>query len=239
MAAVYPTDRSTFIKYGGASHFFDKSTCWRCEESIDKHRIGYISPSDDTVNLAKTIQRLLDEVDISSYLRGFPLPQVGGQPRGDTMVGAARAHFRSSVCDYVTVSGGGVVLFGPMKHRLLGGVIIVDTPKALPEDQDPKGPGYPELYGIDGERFSPKLKKGSRNHIGDCAAQKLLSQIFLDAQSRGGVTAIEMSEIYWLSFQPGVARQGRHPSTGMLAPSCDTCKQVLPQILCDRRGRHG
>jgi hypothetical protein len=227
MVTVLPT-------YGGASSYFVNSKCPNCEASIDRHGIPSIHPSDRTTNLAVRLQALLDRLDIRSILKGYKLH------REATMIGAAYARFgNSSVCDYVTVSGEGVLLLPHINQRGLGkAVVIVGDTKAAP--------GRPQsLYRIDGTIFSPILLdiatkskkeiKEAKKHIGDCAAQKLLSRIFLDTQSRRGVAALEMSEIMWRSStMERVAEGSREWSTGHVVPSCDLCMQVLPQMLCDQ-----
>jgi hypothetical protein len=61
---------------------------------------------------------------------------------------------------------------------------------------------------------------------------KLLNKIFQDARdAKQEVKSIDMSEMFWRDF--AAQQYTRAWSTGQIVPSCDTCKQILPQILCN------
>jgi hypothetical protein len=67
--------------------------------------------------------------------------------------------------------------------------------------------------------------------LGSCAAQKLFQAIFEYAwKNKKRVTNIDMSEIFW---QLSKSNKSQEYKAGELCESCDTCKKVLPQILCD------
>lgn len=67
--------------------------------------------------------------------------------------------------------------------------------------------------------------------VGNCAGQKLVTHVLSQAAAEGKrITAFMMSEMYWRDFQSD--RGGRQWSTLSSNESCDTCKQVIPQLLC-------
>jgi hypothetical protein len=245
MVTMDPTGDYVAIKYGGVSHdYFPDSKCPRCKESIDSHHIPFIRPGDVTLGLACLLQDLLSKLDVESILKGKSLS------RNSTMVGAAQARFGNGGSrDYVTVSGEGVLLLAHInRKRLRAEVAICENSTAVETNSS--------LYGIDGEIFLPAIlhrpptppaSRLTPPHVlwpvpekvayplGSCAAQKLLTRIFEDAQTMGGVMAIEMSEIMWRSSQiDRVPQTSRQWSTGHAALPCETCKQVLPQMLCDK-----
>lgn len=217
--------------YGGATHdYYPDSTCPRCGASIDRHRIHSIFPSERTIHLVRTLQDLLDQVDRTSRQKGYQLPQVKDQPLKTTMVGAAHAIFSNhpgQPRDYVTFSGPGYLFFTLINRGRLGKkVVIVDTYSAMQ--------GNTKLYGIDGVMFVPAWD-AEGYPIGSCAAQKLMTAIFMDVPTEGTVMEIQMSEIMWRSSQrERVPQTSRQWSSGHEVSSCITCKQVLPQMLCDK-----
>jgi hypothetical protein len=143
------------------------------------------------------------------------------------MMGAAIATIGSTVKQYVTLSGPGPNLIARwMKYdKLPKGLVVVDANNVLRSGR---------LYDITGKQFAPTRTPQNRGRdypLGSCAAQKLLDQIFADARAaRQPITSIQLSEMFWRDF--AAENHNREWSTGQIVPSCDTCKQVLPQMLC-------
>jgi hypothetical protein len=75
-------------------------------------------------------------------------------------------------------------------------------------------------------------RRGLDYKLGSCAAPKLLVQIYNNAiTAKTTINKIEMAELLWFDTTSG-GRRNPDWSTGQIVMSCDTCKQVLPQILC-------
>lgn len=195
--------------------------CLLCRDSIAKHGIGRISSSAESEELARKLQALLSRVDTKGLQKGYELP------RDATMVGAAIVNYQSSVKKLVTVSGPGVELLAHIDQGKLGkGVVVVDDVNAAKRGK---------LLNIQGQYFTPTYGEENAQYtyypLGACAAQKLLATIFQDKQA---IREIHMSEIFWRSMTGNeqVSLNSRQWRTGEVVPSCGTCMQVLPQMLC-------
>ena len=212
---LQPSSTTSAVRFphGGSPY---KGNCPVCDGSFAKHRFSSIESDDYTTNKAKEFQRALDGVIVSGNLQG--LQPARARPG---MVGAARAYIDGAEFNCVTISGGDV---GILKHVNGGGFgTLIDTaPDPHPININDKPV---TLVPVDWGR--------SRDFpVGECAAQKLLMAVFKQAKSakRGlqAITKINMAEIFW---RPPANHTGSWP-TGDLAESCDTCKQILPAMLC-------
>ncbi len=219
--------------YGGSNDVIDQ-TCPRCQESPDKHRIKWIAPGADSTSLLERFQRTLDNVSKetleSGKLRDAYL-DLATNPAGNvyatSMMGTAVATIGSVVKLYATLSGPGpsIILNWIKRDQLPKDLMILDATNAATRGK---------LVDIRGKNFTPTHTPQGRNRdypLGSCAAQKIVNQIFTDARAAGQeVKSIELSEMFWRDF--AAERYSRDWSTGTIVPSCDTCKQVLPQMLC-------
>lgn len=207
------------MNYGNANDVTE--FCGRCGERIDKHKPFNIIRSDErTEKLAKSMQKALDGVAIHAIKKGYD------SGTDITMVGAATATIKNEYIEFVTVSGPGVELLSYIQGLNLGNKVkVIDVYNATP------------LRTLMGKPLNPTITKQGRNRdypIGSCAAQKLLAAIFQEAQKKGGgkfIEAINMAEILWNN--PSISGHNPDWSTGQIVGSCDTCKQVAPQMLCD------
>lgn len=239
------------MNYGNANNIIGQ-TCPHCALSIDKHTISLIRSTNETDALARKVQGLLDQADQLYLQRGWSLP------KNSTMVGAARVKFASSASEYITVSGYASGLLSGIDYGKLGdGVQVVSISNAAcigdpqfrivrnrgrititPPPSDTNPPDG-DLLHIVGGRHAPIVKPELKYDydLGDCAAQKLLAQIFFDARAMSQpIQTIEMSEILWRSSQvDSVSEKSRQWRTGDIVPSCNLCMQVLPQMLCDKK----
>ncbi len=216
------------MNYGNANDVI--RNCPKCTSSIDKHRISLIQSSEKTDALARKMLDLLSKINIQAVLKGFNLN------RTSTMVGAAVVTFNNSAKprQYVTVSGEGVLL---LKHIPSMGkdVVVIDDKSALIEGKNNihKIRNIENrLFDFDEENPGKVVPMGTEYPVGSCAAQKLLAAIFR-IENTATIKTIEMSEIMWraLGIHPKATR--RQWSTGETVPSCKTCKQVVPQMLCN------
>jgi hypothetical protein len=199
------------MKYGGNNDVIGKS-CPRCGQSCDRHGIQFIESNSETEKLAREMQRLLDETSKTAEKKGYELP------RGTCMVGSAIALINSAVYKFVTISGANVEILNHI-GSLGSNVKIIALASALP------------LTTIQGETLNPALIN-PEFPVGSCAAQKLLKEVFQRAGKGKGhtITKLNMSEILWTATR----EHNRRWSTGSVVCSCDTCKQVLPMMLCDQ-----
>lgn len=209
--------RARFPNGGERSPYNGK--CPVCNESCDKHiPFPFISSDEYTETLAKKLQDLLGDVIKDGHTRGFD------PSRTSCMVGAARATINNGVSTYVTISGGNMDILNKIKDRLGKNVQIVKTPSATP------------LRIIANKEISLVPKSWNRNRdypVGSCAAQKLLMAVFTQAKRSGGldkISKLNMAEILWCD--PSGNGHNRDWSTGQIVESCDTCKQILPAMLC-------
>lgn len=219
--------------YGGANDVIQQ-TCPRCHRSTDTHRIQRIVSGEDSEGLLTRFQRTLDEVSKKSLqydnLRESYLKYAkrqGGTVYATSMMGTAVATIGTQQKMYATLSGPGPSIILPWitRNLLPKDLVIVDVDTALTRGK---------LYDIGGNQFTPVSTpqgRGKDYGIGNCAAPKVLNQIFMDAKNAGRrVEKIELSEMFWRDF--AADEYNREWRTGSIVPSCDTCKQVLPQMLC-------
>jgi hypothetical protein len=204
------------MNYGNANDLIQH--CPRCAKSIDKHGIALIRSDETTEKLAKKMQENLDAVAHRSADKGFePM-------RTSTMVGAATATIGTAVYKYVTISGGATEMLAQMANMGKDVEVITATTAA-------------PLTTIRGEPLvmAPTAHGRNRDYpVGSCAAQKMIMAIFKKAkEKKAAITAINMAEILW--SDPHTAGHNRDWSTGSVVCSCDTCKRVVPAMLCDHR----
>lgn len=204
------------MNYGNANDLI--THCPRCGESTDRHGFGLIRSDEKTEKLAYRLQEALDRVAKSSAVKGLtPL-------RGTCMVGAATARIGSQDYTFATISGADIAILNQI-GGLGKDVTLIKKTTAEP------------LRTISGQPLSlVQPASGNRNRdypLGACAAQKLLMAIFdQQRQSGGRISSINMAEILW--SDPTNPGHNRDWSTGSVVCSCDTCKRVVPQMLCDR-----
>lgn len=207
------------MNYGNSNDVIQN--CPQCDSSIDTHKISIIRSTDKTDALARKLQSSLTRLHLDSILRGIELE------RSSTMVGAAIVNYTSSSQQYITVSGPGVFLLRHINLNDFGKkVIIIDNENALVRSK---------TQNCRKEKlFTPDTSQGLEYPVGSCAAQKLLARIFQDARSFDSIRSIEMSEIMWRASGGRVGHASRKWTAGDVVPSCKTCKQVIPQMLCNR-----
>lgn len=203
------------MRYGNASDMLTR--CPRCNESPDRHRIEIVS-DERSEAIARKLQAALDQVSSSAALKGWSAPRVA------CMVGAAIARIGSADYRFAAISGFETEILGMIKGKPLGKDVV------LVADRDAR-----PLATIDGSALVvAQPVAGGRNRdypVGACAAQKLLMAIFRKRQEvGGGIASINMSEILW--SDPQQRGHNRDWSTGSVVCSCDTCKRVVPQMLC-------
>lgn len=205
------------MNYGNTNDVI--TNCPRCGESTDRHGFALISSDKVTENLAMKLQGMLDGMAKNSALKGQ------GPLRDTCMVGAATARIGSQDFTFATISGADIAILNLLPPGQLGkDVILVKDGTAAP------------LETITGKPLLPSPRKVNRGRdylLGACAAQKLLMAIFRkQKESKGKISRISIAEILW--SDPTNAGHNRDWSTGSVVCSCDTCKQVVPQMLCDR-----
>jgi hypothetical protein len=209
---------------GGASMNYGNSndivkTCARCGESLDRHSISLIRSDDKTGRVARKLQAELDRVVKQGKLRGTDPTRVA------CMVGAASARIGTADYMFAAISGADIDILRHLNGNALGaGVTLVREHSALPLSTITNKPlvlTQPVPWGRN--RDYP---------VGACAAQKLLMAIFkAQRNDKGKISAINLSEILWSN--PALGSHNRDWSTGSVVCSCDTCKRVVPQMLCD------
>lgn len=204
------------MNYGNSNDIINK--CPQCDNSIDKHKISLISSSEKTDKLARELQARLSKVNTRAVLKGLELDRTA------TMVGAAVVKFKDFSKTYVTVSGPGVALLGHIQSLGKDVVVITSATVLLAGNK---------VTNIQKKKFVPDVSKGKEYPVGSCAAQKLLTSIFADAKSLKSIVKVEMSEIMWRASGGKTSQSSRKWSTGSVVPSCKTCKQVVPQMLCN------
>jgi hypothetical protein len=191
--------------------------CSSCNQKIDKHKIPLIQSDDATEKLAQKVQQNLNAVYAQALTMGYEI----GAP---TMVGAAIATVGSKVVKVVALSGAnaGAVL-GRMPSNLGQDVVIV-------------GDNVTAFRTVTGAAIQPNVAPipGGFNYpLGACAAQKVLMEIIRQANPQGGsslkISNLRLAEIFWKTN--GTKSNW---SSGEVVPSCDTCKRVVPMLLCDK-----
>ena len=195
--------------------------CLQCNENIDKHTISVIQSDAETVKLALKVQENLDKVYQTALTNGYKLTE-------NTMVGAAIATIDGSrVVKVVALSGfDASTVLSLMPSNLGKDVVIVGGNVALGE-----------FMTVTAEPVRPNLApiaNGFNYLLGSCAAQKVLMEIIRQAkpQQRGGrlrISNLRMAEIFWKT----TGTKGNW-SSGDVVPSCDTCKRLVPMLLCDK-----
>ncbi|MEY9211825.1 hypothetical protein NI17_008560 [Thermobifida halotolerans] len=228
-------------KYGGTNDVL--STCPRCERSPDTHEVRWIPSDGGSQRLLESFVRTLDDLSRETmeshnlreaYLALATSRTQAGEEKvySRSMMGTAVATIGTRVRKYATLSGPGPGIFLRwINHsRLPKDLTVVDTNNAL----DARG----KIIDIRGRYFAPVHTPQRRDKdypAGSCAAQKLLDQIFTEASAAGEkVGRIDLSEMFWRDF--GTGERGTKWSTIDVVPSCDTCKQILPQMLCSNAG---
>jgi hypothetical protein len=203
--------------YGNANDVITE--CPRCDESIDKHRFSIIR-SADAERLVKDLQGKLDGVAKQTAIHGFD------PARNTCMAGAAVATINDGVYKYVAISGGDTAILNHI-GSLGKDVTVVKGGTALP---------LSTIKGKSIARVQPAPRERDRDYpIGACAAQKLLMAVFKQADKSGGrdkITRVSLAEVLW--NDPTNSGHNRDWSTGSIVCSCDTCKRVVPMMLCDK-----
>ncbi|MGA7926592.1 MAG: hypothetical protein WCA20_11375 [Candidatus Sulfotelmatobacter sp.] len=213
------------MRYGG-SDSLTLGKCPRCSESIDKHAIPFIESTPESLILCNHLLNALENVS----KRGL---ELGKAKSTVTMAGSLITTVGSDKRKYVTASGPGVGTLQKIK-KVLGKDVILVTDGNVSTATNTK---ITDIFGVE---FTPVALAGNNTirkpcgdsyPLGDCAAQKLLVTVFRYAKSiKQKVRKLEMTEIYWKDVQQ--TAHNRKWSTQVAAQSCDTCKRVLPQMLC-------
>ncbi|WP_049560097.1 hypothetical protein [Nonomuraea sp. SBT364] len=213
--------------YGGSDSLINHGRCARCEQPIDRHKVPYIRPDGSAA--------LLDSFKDAVYrLARSVLQKSGPALPPATMMGAAVASFKSQKMLYVTISGDSA-------GKILPNIDRKGLPKETIFVQDTTVLVNGKLLGIKGQPFTPAvlswrdsadIRQERYFTPGQCAAQKLLSQIFTTTKQRGAAPeCISLAETFFRDYPSDSGK--RIWDTADFAESCDTCKQVLPQMLCD------
>jgi len=206
------------MNYGNSNDIIQ--TCSRCGESLDRHGFSLIRSDDRTEKLARKLQGALDTVVKHGKLLGTD------DARTTCMVGAAVAKIGSAEHVFVTISGADIGILNHISGSVLGsGVTLIKERLALP---------LTTIKGAPLVLVQPAPWGRNRDYLlGACAAQKLLMAIFKKQKETGGkITSINLAEILW--SEPSLGGHNRDWSTGDMVCSCDTCKRVVPIMLCDQ-----
>jgi hypothetical protein len=214
------------MKYGGRDSL-STGVCPRCSEDIDRHTIPFIESTDASLKLAEKLLTALDAVSTRGALLGLDAAAA-------TMAGALITTVGSEKKQYVTVSGGGVETLKKIKKALGAAVILITDTNAC--SNHPANTKATDIFGVN---FTPTVTAAVQNScgigypLGSCAAQKLLATVFRYAKDKTKkVMKLEMTEILWKDVQ--AEGHNRLWSTGTAVQSCDTCKRVVPQMLCTK-----
>ena len=205
------------VRYGGQNAKQQK--CAQCEQSPDKHTIKWIESSRTTDKLMERLIDGLEKVD----LKGI---ELGKTPeKSEIMAGALAGTIEGGkTLQYVALSGPNGALL--KKVASLG----KDVTFVLGD----LGLTGGKSIDVRGNLFAPKSAGKLPNKLGNCAAQKVLHAFFGDAKkAEKKVQKIEMTEMFWRSFTH-TGEKNQKWSTIEAVESCDTCKQVVPQMLCDK-----
>ncbi|HZB29552.1 MAG TPA: hypothetical protein VE465_05245 [Streptosporangiaceae bacterium] len=229
------TDQERIPTYGGSNDVIQQ-TCPRCGKSPDTHKpFPRINTGEDSERLLEQFRNSLDDLSEatikSNNLREAYLKLAtgaGGTVYSTSMMGAAVATIGSKVMGYVALSGPGPAVFSKWikRNKMPKDTVIIEVTNTLVSGK---------LLDISLKQFTPIAPvaqgRGRDYPLGSCAAQKLLHRILADAVAANQkVTAIEFCEMFWQDF--GAEGHNRDWSTGQIVQSCDTCKQVIPQMLC-------
>jgi len=216
------------MQYGQTNNLLQR--CTLCGQSLDKHRIKIVS-DERTDRLARQVQAALDKVAVHARSKGF------AQAKGDaTMVGAAIATIKNREYRFATVSGRDVEVLRHMDKHSVGA--DVELVKEVSYDRNEPARSYiGKLATIAGLPYVVTVAisdmGGNVFPPGACCAPKLLMAIFRKHAAIGGeISQIRMSEMFWKNTANGT--QGKSNwSSGEAVHSCDTCKRVVPVMLCD------
>jgi hypothetical protein len=242
----------------------DVRTCPRCDGPIDKHTIPFIRSEETTLKMCLDFAKYLETNSVAPksgraarvYARGGAPAESSSAPastvtvdRAQMMIGAVLAIVGSETLKFVAVSG-------DVPERARGytaGAKLVDLRNARQGAQH-------KLLDIRGNWFKPVIDKilvdsntweatGGTDTcaVGQCAAPKLLRSVFEHAVNKGKpVSKIEMTEIWYRDpyAEERLAEAGKEPvrmqgglrDTQGWVISCNTCRWVLPQMLCDKAG---
>jgi hypothetical protein len=212
------------MNYGNTCALSNKvlfNQCLQCKENIDKHTISVIQSDDETVELARKVQQNLDKVYQDAKDKGYT-------PADNTMVGAAIA----------TIDGSRVVKVVALSGFNASWVLSL-MPKNLGKDVVIVGDNVLQFETVTGEAVRPNIAdipRGFNFKLGTCAAQKVLMEIIRQGkpQQPGGrlrISNLRMAEIFWKTNDTK-----SNWSSGDVVPSCDTCKRLVPMLLCDKCG---
>lgn len=222
------------MNYGGTNDIIDNKNryCPRCGKSTDTHKpFPFVSSGTATAKLLAQLQQALDDSAMTAAVKAYQTLKT------TTMIGSAVATIGSSVRQYVTFSGTGVDLFAHLDRKYFGkDVILITAQNALVNNKFPNNPAACKLDSSLPTTFTPVqpvAQNRNRDYpVGSCAAPKLLAQIYNDAfAAKAQIQTVELAEILWFDTTSG-GGHNRDWSTGQIVMSCDTCKQVLPQMLC-------
>ena len=230
------------MNYGGSNDVIN-SRCLRCGKPPDTHKpFPFVSSGDLTASLLNNLSNALKDNVEGLYLRGYQSAVT------TSMMGAAVALIGTEKRQYLSLSGPGTDLLNHINRRFIGNdVVLVDAPNGLDNlimgaggviagGEFPNNPYARKRDSSVSKVFRvarPPLQNRNRDYpLGTCAAIKLLTRIYKDAVALGqDINSIELAELLWFDNTAG-GQHNRDWSTGQIVMSCDTCKQVLPQILC-------
>ena len=214
----------------------NNNNCYYCSNNIGKHAVNLITSDAATEKLARKLQNELDGVYKKALQKGYTLPQ------GTIMVGSIIAKLKDSTVKAVALSGGNA-------HAIMD---IIGKSK-LGKDVDMVSDNVPlnAYKSIIGSKLRTQVTNVNNSRVpaagvigfagvgglapiqqpnypvGSCAAQKLIHHLVTKAGSKK-ILSINMAEIFWKTN--GVQSQW---STGQVVESCNTCRYIIPMMLCN------
>lgn len=232
------------MNYGGSNDVIN-SICPRCGKSPDTHKpVPFVSSGSVTSSLLSKLSSALKDNAVGVYLQGYQSAVK------TSMMGAAVALIGTEKRQYLSLSGPGTDLFNHIDRRFIGNdIVLVSVPNgldnlvigaggAIASGEFPNNPyarkqdsSVPKAFSVN----RPPAQGNNRDYpLGTCAAIKLITRIYKDAAELGkDIQSIEMAEMLFFDLTSNGGNRNRDWQTGQIVMSCDTCKQVLPQILCN------
>ena len=241
------------VKYGGASAATPRGECPRdggAGHSIDKHSIQFVQPSAETMNLIKQLQESIDKAWVKGLRFATPTPDGARDADLTKMLGAAKVTIGSAVYYFATISGDDWSADNAMlaeRHKLMSAittktgklaannkVTFVYSPRTVRADVFFRNKHLLLKDSGLSATFRPTIAATVHNRTAKCAARKLFREILRLAATKikkaSDTLQIEMTEMAWYAPEhPGHV----HYSASVPVESCDACKIILPQLLCD------
>lgn len=199
--------------------------CIHCTEPIATHAVAIIRSDDATLKLAQKMQAKLDGIYVTAVSKGYQLPP------GAIMVGAITATVGSTTVKAVAVSGGNApTLLSYITNDFGSDVAVIGDNVPIASLRTLLGNNVRTIaQTVETTRMAGNIP-APHYPVGSCAAQKLLNHVVqyaITSKTRINPAKITMAEIFWKS---GGKSQW---STGDVVESCNTCKYILPLMLCN------